>query len=117
MQDLFISNRAWVQREQPSHGVSCILQEFREIFGLDAEFTQFDRMYFTFFLERDQCINEIGRTVALLLSHHFGHFHVTFCTVMTEGFEVCFRQGNESGSGFDVDIDDWGEFNDIDINL
>ena len=61
MQDLFISNRAWVQREQPSHGVSCILQEFREIFGLDAEFTQFDRMYFTFFLERDQCINEIGR--------------------------------------------------------
>ena len=43
-------------------------------------------------------INEIGRTVALLVCHHFGHFHVSFCTVLTEGLEVCFRQGNESGS-------------------
>ena len=98
MQDFFVCNRAWVESEQSSHRISCILQKFGEIFGLDAKLAQFDRMYFTFFFLFYQCINEIGRTVALLLGHHFSHFHVTFCTVMPESFEVCLRQGNESCS-------------------
>lgn len=49
MQDFFVCNRAWVESEQSSHRISCILQEFGEIFGLDTKFAQFDRMYFTFF--------------------------------------------------------------------
>ena len=34
-----------VESEQSSHRISCILQEFGEIFGLDTKFAQFDRMY------------------------------------------------------------------------
>ena len=49
MQDFFVCNRAWVESEQSSHRISCILQKFGEIFGLDAKLAQFDRMYFTFF--------------------------------------------------------------------
>ena len=49
MQDFFVCNRAWVESEQSSHRISCILQKFGEIFGLDTKFAQFDRMYFTFF--------------------------------------------------------------------
>ncbi len=98
MQDFFVCNRAWVESEQSSHRISCILQEFGEIFGLDTKFAQFDRMYFTFFLQCNQCINEIGRTVALFSGSSFSFFHVTFCTVMPESFEVCLRQGNESCS-------------------
>lgn len=37
--------------------------------------------------------------------------------IIVRGIRITDEQGNESGSGFDVDIDDWGEFNDIDINL
>ena len=48
MQDFFVCNRAWVESEQSSHRISCILQKFGEIFGLDAKLAQFDRMYFTF---------------------------------------------------------------------
>lgn len=51
MQDFFVCNRAWVESEQSSHRISCILQKFGEIFGLDAKLAQFDRMYFTFFLQ------------------------------------------------------------------
>lgn len=36
MQDFFVCNRAWVESEQSSHRISCILQKFGEIFGLDA---------------------------------------------------------------------------------
>ena len=45
MQDFFVCNRAWVESEQSSHRISCILQKFGEIFGLDAKLAQFDRMY------------------------------------------------------------------------
>lgn len=48
MQDFFVCNWAWVESEQSSHRISCILQEFGEIFGLDTKFAQFDRMYFKF---------------------------------------------------------------------
>ena len=58
MQDFFVCNRAWVESEQSSHRISCILQKFGEIFGLDAKLAQFDRMYFTFFLQCNQCINK-----------------------------------------------------------
>ena len=75
MQDFFVCNRAWVESEQSSHRISCILQEFGEIFGLDTKFAQFDRMYFTFFLQCNQCINEIGRTVAqAILARAFKFF-------------------------------------------
>ena len=32
MQDFFVCNRAWVESEQSSHRISCILQEFGEIY-------------------------------------------------------------------------------------
>ena len=64
MQDFFVCNRAWVESEQSSHRISCILQEFGEIFGLDTKFAQFDRMYFTFFL---QCNNASMKSDGRLL--------------------------------------------------
>ena len=42
MQDFFVCNRAWVESEQSSHRISCILQEFGEIFGLDTKFAQIE---------------------------------------------------------------------------
>ncbi len=98
MQDFFVCNRAWVESEQSSHRISCILQEFGEIFGLDTKFAQFDRMYFTFFLQCNQCINEIGRTVALF----WLSFQPFSCNVLYSHAgklsKVCLRQGNESCS-------------------
>ena len=44
MQDFFVCNWAWVESEQSSHRISCILQEFGEIFGLDTKFAQFASM-------------------------------------------------------------------------
>ena len=33
------------------------------------------------------------------------------------GIEISDEVGSESGSGFDVDVDDWGEYEDIIINM
>lgn len=37
--------------------------------------------------------------------------------IVVDGIKITDEQGSGGGSGFDVNIDDWGEFNDIDVIL
>ncbi len=37
--------------------------------------------------------------------------------IVVDGFEISDDEGSESGSGFDIDVDDWGDYEDIIIDL
>ena len=37
--------------------------------------------------------------------------------IEVDGIEITDEEGMEGGSGFDVDIDDWGEYEDIELPL
>ena len=37
--------------------------------------------------------------------------------IVVSGIEISDEEGESGGSGFDVDIDDWGEYEDIELPL